>query len=120
MNIDEAVLRACQEPTLVDALSFICLWESERMVKQVRTNPTWDTCFKYCIDQVMKVYPIPMILHCPQCHMQHIDIATKEWNNPPHRSHECQFCKCIWRPADFATAGVNTITTKGSVDTWTP
>lgn len=62
--------------------------------------------------------PIPMILHCPECHKQHIDVVTETWSNPPHRSHECQFCKCIWRPADVPTTGVEQINTKGRADTW--
>lgn len=64
--------------------------------------------------------PIPMILYCPSCGMKHIDEPNeaKGWTNPPHRSHECQHCGVVWRPADVATVGVHTITTKGKVDTW--
>lgn len=66
--------------------------------------------------------PIPMVLHCPRCHVQHIDEATPEWDNPPHRSHACQTpgCNTIWRPADVATAGVASIGTRGKSDTWAP
>lgn len=64
--------------------------------------------------------PIPMVLHCPRCGTQHIDEATPEWDNPPHRSHACQKCGCIWRPADVATVGVATITTRGRADNWEP
>ena len=42
MNITEATKRACEEPTLLDALTFICVWESERVVH----NDQWDTRFK--------------------------------------------------------------------------
>ena len=35
MNIDQAVLRACGELTLLDALSWICVWENERVIRQV-------------------------------------------------------------------------------------
>jgi hypothetical protein len=62
--------------------------------------------------------PIPMILHCPTCHQQHIDEATEAWPNPPHRSHECQKCGAIWRPADIATAGVQYIDTVGKADSY--
>lgn len=63
--------------------------------------------------------PIPMILFCPKCHLQHVDEPddrTPDWKNPPHRSHLCHGCGCIWRPADVATVGVKTITTKGKAD----
>lgn len=66
--------------------------------------------------------PIPMVLHCPRCGRQHIDQATSEWNNPPHRSHACQNpdCDCIWRPADVPTTGVEWVLTKGQADNWQP
>jgi hypothetical protein len=64
MNIDQAVERACQEPTLVDALSWIAIWETERVIGQaLRWKETgvseashgggWDTCFKYCFTRVL-------------------------------------------------------------------
>jgi hypothetical protein len=68
MNIDEAVSRACREPTLVKALSFIAVWETERAIQQaMRWKETgistashgggWDTCFEFCFDRVMAAYP---------------------------------------------------------------
>ena len=77
--------------------------------------------------------PINMILHCPKCGMQHIDapdrleqiihresgtVVDEQWTNPPHRSHLCHGCGCIWRPADVPTNGVRSITTRGKADTW--
>lgn len=72
--------------------------------------------------------PIPMILHCPKCGVQHIDEPALEerdeegraihWTNPPHRSHLCHGCGCIWRPADVPTNGVARIETVGKADTW--
>lgn len=84
--------------------------------------------------------PIPMILHCPECHEQHIDkevihdckwpncacryhgdmceAEARSWENPPHRSHLCAKCGCIWRPADVPTTGVERITTRGKADSW--
>jgi len=53
MNIDEAVKRAMEEETLLDALTFGCIWESERIVKEARGNETWHTCFKITLDQIM-------------------------------------------------------------------
>ncbi len=66
--------------------------------------------------------PIPMLLYCPKCGAQHVDEPderTPGWTNPPHCSHLCHRCGCIWRPADVATVGVATIQTKGKADTWT-
>jgi len=93
--------------------------------------------------------PIDMLLFCPKCGVQHIDRAEEPrrlpngnvahgcemcdgedqctcpgraprwWTNPPHRSHLCHACGCIWRPADIATNGVAAIATKGGADTWT-
>jgi len=62
MNITEAVEKACQQPTLLDALSWICVWESERVVKQAKKElqdidgKGWDTCFKVCLKSVMEKY----------------------------------------------------------------
>lgn len=86
--------------------------------------------------------PVPMILHCPRCHLQHIDeprhpglgcrrevpqanpsvdgsgpVDLETWMNPPHRSHLCAGCGFIWRPADVPTTGVAAITTRGQNDT---
>lgn len=76
--------------------------------------------------------PIDMILFCPECGEQHIDKPESSalaadaalfggdwpgrWTNPPHRSHLCHRCKCIWRPADVPTNGVAKIKTRGSRD----
>lgn len=56
LNITAATKRACEEPTLLDALSWICVWESERVVKQARANPQWETCFKVCLQSVLDNY----------------------------------------------------------------
>jgi hypothetical protein len=64
MNIDEAVTRACAEPTLVKALSWIAIWETERVVQQAiqheKTGVStashgggWDTCFDFCFSLVI-------------------------------------------------------------------
>lgn len=59
MNITQAIVRACEEPTLLDALSWICIWESERAIKQARENSGWDTRFKYYLEIVMQHYANP-------------------------------------------------------------
>jgi hypothetical protein len=60
--------------------------------------------------------PIPMLLFCPDCTTQHIDEPHGDWTNPPHRSHECQHCGHIWRPADVPTTGVRELQTRGACD----
>lgn len=82
--------------------------------------------------------PIDMVLHCPECGVQHIDKPMTEaeyaarlhesswwecggdkpgrWTNPPHRSHLCHGCGHIWRPADVPTNGVRAVKTKGQND----
>lgn len=61
---------------------------------------------------------IDMILFCPLCFRQHIDKDKPEqdWINRPHKSHKCDYCNYIWRPADVCTNGVATIKTKGKAD----
>lgn len=67
MNIDEAIKRALEEPTLIKALSWIAVWESERAIQQARRYfetkvPTgshgggWDTCFEYCFNRVSEAW----------------------------------------------------------------
>lgn len=56
MKLSEAVNRACQEPTLLEALSWICVWESERIVRQAKASAHWQTCFGACIELVLKEY----------------------------------------------------------------
>jgi hypothetical protein len=73
--------------------------------------------------------PIDMLLWCPKCQTQHIDEpdlapvrhedgSASLWDNPPHRSHLCHVCGCIWRPADVYTNGVEHIQTRGAKDNW--
>jgi hypothetical protein len=75
--------------------------------------------------------PIPMLLFCPKCGLQHIDAPedgfhegadaqsgawSPRWDNPPHRSHLCLGCGHIWRPCDRYTTGVAAIETAGKAD----
>lgn len=78
--------------------------------------------------------PIDMVLHCPKCGSQHIDepepprysgsppvlLNPNAWMNPPHCSHLCHACGCIWRTADVPTNGVLNVNTRGKRDTWPP
>jgi len=69
MSLQEAVARACQEKTLVDALSFIAVWECERAIAQAREfdrtgirtgshDGAWDTCFRVCFVAVMEAWEV--------------------------------------------------------------
>lgn len=69
--------------------------------------------------------PLEVILVCPSCGKQHVDApdppeikAPTRWNNPPHRSHLCYFCGCIWRAANVPTNGAEFVKSRGKVDTW--
>lgn len=68
------------------------------------------------------VDPIPMVLYCPKCGVQHCDSPNPRsgWTNPPHCSHRCESCGAVWRPADVPTIGVATIQTEGKDDSWRP
>jgi hypothetical protein len=68
MNLQEAVNRACQESSLVDALTWIATWDSSRAIEQavefgrtgIRTgagDAAWDTCFRVCFTAVMEAWP---------------------------------------------------------------
>ena len=57
---------------------------------------------------------VRMILHCPMCRTQHIDGSYRA----RHKSHLCDHCGCIWRPADICTEGIATIETRGKNDTY--
>lgn len=67
VSLSEAVKEACKQPTLLDALSWIAVWESERVIQQARKfyetgvstasdGKGWDTCFRVCFKLVMEAY----------------------------------------------------------------
>jgi len=61
--------------------------------------------------------PIEIILCCPECGEQHIDRIKPEqrWDNPPHKTHQCDFCNHCWRPCDRPTEGVGKTKTLGKI-----
>lgn len=63
---------------------------------------------KFCTIIEIEIKPIDMIMLCPQCGRQHIDNSQpeKEWTNPPHKTHQCQYCSHEWRPCNYPTNGV--------------
>lgn len=60
--------------------------------------------------------PVPMVLHCPECGKQHLDINDGEvdWSKRRHRTHKCvntpeganTGCGHEWRPHWIYTVGV--------------
>lgn len=69
MNLSDVIDRACQEPTLLDALAWVSVWECERVIVEahkVLNNQTprnadgsgWSTCFKFLIKETMEQYTI--------------------------------------------------------------
>lgn len=107
-------------------MTFALANEQKYKISGLQVN-TWNvdqlvSDFKQSILTVVLVDPIPMLLFCPKCKEQHIDKPEPEkgWANPPHKSHLCHFCGCIWRPADVETTGatIYEILTTGEKDTW--
>jgi hypothetical protein len=93
--------------------------EARAVLDSVLAAPHMKRIFAAPATDALVAAPIQMILHCPNCHTQHIDAPderTASWTNPPHRSHLCHACGDIWRPADVPTEGVRAIRTKGSND----
>lgn len=74
----------------------------------------------FALHSPLRDKPKDIILFCPDCGFQHIDAPdispNSTWTNPPHRSHLCHGCGCIWRPGDFPTNGVAEIATRGKHD----
>jgi hypothetical protein len=52
MTLIQASKKACSEPSLIAALTWIAIWETERIVKQARRESDWETCFRCCFEQV--------------------------------------------------------------------
>ncbi len=95
MNLDEAVDRACQEPTLQDALAWIADWEADRAIRQAlewqRTgistaaHGNWDTCFKVCFGAVIAKHADRVCPQGPRKPRQ--NLAPREfWTRGLHRS----------------------------------
>lgn len=136
---------AIQEPVSEDDPRMIA-WESYKKTADFTNSRRWAITSKQTVEypnldgSLWAVFiegfqagqdaytrePIPMILNCPKCGMQHIDAPEPDsgWDNPPHKSHKCRpqdgGCGTVWRPADVATVGVREIKTRGDADTWQP
>lgn len=68
-TVYDALKVALCKPTLLEALTWMAVWESERVVHQARNNPTWETCFEYCFKLVLEQWkPLePPKTGCPTC-----------------------------------------------------
>jgi len=69
MNWQDGVRLACREPTIIKALSYIAVWECERVIPQAHRylnkeipcgsdGQGWDTCFEFLIKEVMEQYTV--------------------------------------------------------------
>lgn len=56
--------------------------------------------------------PTPMVLHCPQCKLKHVDEGI--WATLPHRWHLCEACKHEWKPSAGYTVGVEEVPGAGA------
>ena len=57
MNLWDAVKWAMEGQTrLIDAEVRICIWETERVVRQARANPQWETCFHRCLWELHRAW----------------------------------------------------------------
>lgn len=104
--------------------------DRKSLLEQMRD--TRDSRGVYAQMRLAAEAPIDMVLYCPACGLKHIDAPDlcpecpggqcmcvrqgEKWTNPPHRSHLCHGCGCIWRPADVPTNGVEAVKTQGKHD----
>lgn len=96
---------------------FLLLPEDVRPVER----KMWEAVVRHLWGAFRKATPpIPMVLHCPACGLQHIDAPSPGWDNPPHRSHLCRpddgGCGRVWRPADVTTTGIRALPSAGTRD----
>lgn len=86
------------------------------------TDAGVDVLANIALASVQAHLVVDMLIFCPRCNVQHVDRPQpeKNWDNPPHKSHLCHACGCIWRPSDMCTNGVESIHTKGKDDNLNP
>jgi len=66
MTFVEIIQNACEQPTLVKALSYAAICENDRAVKQAMENygsgangAGWDTCFEFLFKELLREYKGP-------------------------------------------------------------
>ena len=73
------------------------------VVREVLSLLDWERARVDLLEKRLAT-PIPMVLMCPNCGFNHIDLG--EWATRPHRTHLCLNCNAKWRPSNTATVGV--------------
>lgn len=69
----------------------------------------YDEDLERVLEQARKrVKPKELILHCPQCQGQHVDLGKWRYVRV-HKTHLCEHCGHLWRPFEFPTVGVLTL-----------
>lgn len=71
MNLQEAVAEAITRPTLLDALSWIAVWECDRAVRQACTSGGYDTCFRRSFDELLTAWNTKPRWKMNQTHMSY-------------------------------------------------
>ncbi len=87
------------------------------LTKQRESTAFWEQQFNHEREEVKRLAaqvkelqaPIPMLLACPDCAVQHVDEG--EWATRPHHIHLCEACGHMWGPAVRATVGVRSLST---------
>lgn len=59
-KLEDLIERALMEPTIEEALAWICMWDTERAIQQALRNQGtgkgWETCSLFFIRQVTKAW----------------------------------------------------------------
>lgn len=79
---------------------------SESNIEILKSRYTREGSFQHLYSplSIEALGPIPMIMHCPECGARHVDEG--EFASRAHRTHSCQSCGFVWRPALVPTVGV--------------
>lgn len=56
------------------------------------------------VDRETPAPPKPLVLHCPECQVHHVD--RDAWATRPHKTHLCENCHHEWQPFPYPTVGV--------------
>lgn len=97
-----------------------------------REAATYHARFTRAVQQ-LRDKPIPVVINCPECGLQHVDAPAPcslhecthsgvcyasangqaekcdRWDNPPHRVHKCAGCGCLFEVASVNTVGVGSL-----------
>lgn len=87
----------------------------EALAGQRQSTVFWETQFNHERAEVTRLAaqvrelsaPIPLILRCPECDVQHVDEGA--WATRSHHKHLCGACGHEWTPAVRSTGGVRVL-----------